>query len=48
MAQDEIASDQLPNITIRERIDSNIKDVKDSIKTVSHYIKALIRESLGH
>jgi len=35
-------------ISVRERIDSNIKDIKDQINQLSHYIKALIRESLAH
>jgi hypothetical protein len=32
---------------VKDRIEFNIEDIKTSIQTTSHYIKALIRESLS-
>lgn len=47
-AQVEIACEDASQATVRERIDGNIQDMRAKIKQESHFIKALIRESLAH
>lgn len=34
-------------MSVKERIDYNIEDLKNQIRIFSHHLKALIRESLG-
>lgn len=45
LAHDEIMAEEI--LSVKDRIDFNIEDIKTSIQSTSHYLKALIRESLS-